>query len=298
MATLLLTGGSGFVGRNAMPLLSSAYRVTTLGRSPANDIATDLACSVPDLPAAPDVVVHAAALAHPHRDTRPDMFAAVNVEGTRHLCAALERAGVPRAFVFISTVAVYGCPDNACDVDENAPLGGTSAYARSKIEAERYLRQWCARHQVALAILRPSVLIGPGAPGNMRSMIHGIKHGYYIGIGSGSGLRSITHVEDLAQAIVAAIGRNGVWNIAGESMSTADLERMIAKALGRRRLLRIPTRIAGLIARIGDHLPLLPLNTYRLHILTRSLTFSSDRAHADLGWHPTPLSARPSTEIF
>lgn len=196
MDKLLLTGGSGFVGRNIAPLLSGRYRVVTLGRGASNDIRADLSESVPELGGRFDVVVHAAALAHPDRKTQPDDFLEVNVGGTKRLCQALERTGVPDAFVFVSTVAVYGCDDGAVGVDESWPLDGRIPYAVSKIEAETFLRQWCSDHDVRLAILRPSLLIGPDAPGNMGRMVCGISTGLYAGIGRGSGLRSITLVSD------------------------------------------------------------------------------------------------------
>ena len=55
--TLLLTGASGFLGRNIIGRLSESYRVTTLARSAGNDIAVDLAAAPPLLPERYDVVV-------------------------------------------------------------------------------------------------------------------------------------------------------------------------------------------------------------------------------------------------
>ena len=114
------------------PHLRGRYRVATLGRGASNDIRADLSESVPELGGRFDVVVHAAALAHPSRHTLPDDYMAVNVDGTRRLCESLEHAGVPRSLIFLSSVAVYGCDDGAAGVDESWPLAGTSPYARSK----------------------------------------------------------------------------------------------------------------------------------------------------------------------
>jgi len=291
--TLLFTGASGFVGRNVVPQLRGRYRVVTLGRNPADDVVADLSHCVPELSECPQVVVHAAALAHPGRHTVPDDFMAVNVDGTRNLCKSLERGRFPRAFVFISTVAVYGVADGTSAIDEACELRGASAYARSKIEAERWLRLWCEANGVALAILRLSALIGRGAPGNVGRMVVGMRRGYYMGIGSGTGLRGMTLVDDLAPAIVAAIGRTGVWNIVGENMRMRGIEQMVADAVGRRFVPRIPDAVARVAARIGDCFGAeAAINTECYRLLTRSIEFSSARARAELGWHPAPIAPR------
>lgn len=293
MDSLLLTGGSGFVGRHMAPHLRGRYRVATLGRGASNDIRADLSESVPELGGRFDVVVHAAALAHPSRHTLPDDYMAVNVDGTRRLCESLEHAGVPRSLIFLSSVAVYGCDDGAAGVDESWPLAGTSPYARSKILGEQFLREWCGTHGVHLAIVRLPVLLGADAPGNMGRMIRGISRGFYVGIGRGCGMRSLTSVDDLAGLIPLLDGRDGVWNIVGQDIMVRDLERMICAAVGRRFLPRIPTVCAKAAACAGDCLGnKFPLNNYRLRVITRSLTFSSAAARRDLGWNPAPVAPR------
>lgn len=218
---------------------------------------------------------------------------AANLDGTRHLCRSLEHVGVPDTFVFISTVAVYGCEGNAIGVDESWPLVGRTPYALSKIKAEDYLRGWCADHGVHLAILRPSVLIGADAPGNMGRMVQGISHGLYAGIGRGDVWRSITLVSDIASLIPSLVGRDGVWNITGEDMTVRQLERMICEKTGRRFLPRIPTVCAKAAARMGNCLGnKFPINTDRYRLLTRSLTFSSALAARELGWHPAAIAPR------
>lgn len=55
---------------------------------------------------------------------------------------ALENVGVPKALIFISTVAVYGCEFGE-QITEEHTLNGTTPYAKSKIMAEEYLTNWC-----------------------------------------------------------------------------------------------------------------------------------------------------------
>ena len=111
MEKLLFTGGTGFLGNNVMPLLKERYEVTTCGITPDDMIKANLAKEVPGLSERYDVVLHACGKAHmiPKTAAEKQAFYDVNYQGTVNLCSALEKAGVPKAFVFISTVAVYGC---------------------------------------------------------------------------------------------------------------------------------------------------------------------------------------------
>lgn len=70
-----------------------------------------------------DIVLHAAGKAHsvPQTDEEKNAFFDVNLQGTKNLCSALEKVGVPRALIFISTVAVYGC-DFGENITEEHPL--------------------------------------------------------------------------------------------------------------------------------------------------------------------------------
>lgn len=322
---LLLTGASGFLGRNIIGRLGQCYSVTTLGRSATCDIVADLAAGVPTLTGHFDVVVHAAGKAHelPGKENDDD-FRRVNVGGTANLCRALEETGLPKAFVFISSVAVYG-EEAGANVAEDHPLDGTSAYARSKIEAEAIITNWCARHGVPLAILRPALIVGPHATGNMEAMIRGIRRGFYVNVGGGKALRSIVAAADMAEVILKAIGRNDIYNICEQRQRTvAEIARRIADLTGRRHLSSLPLWLARAAALPGDllntlpnrnanarpshqtntrptrhansHLRRWPLDSYRLRKLTESLTFDSAKARRDLQWHPLDALATLSIQ--
>lgn len=101
----MLTGASGFVGRNVLAELQKHYVISSLGRGAGNEISADLAAGVPALPRRFDVVFHAAGRVHcvPRTPAEAEEFFAVNVAGTRNLCLALEKVGVPAALVFVST---------------------------------------------------------------------------------------------------------------------------------------------------------------------------------------------------
>lgn len=108
--------------------------------------------------------------------------------------------GVPKALIFISTVAVYGCEFGNL-VTEEHPLEGNTPYAKSKIMAEEYLTEWCRNNNVKLGILRPSLLAGKNALGNLGAMVNGIKKGFYMNIAGGKVIKSILMAEDIANLV-------------------------------------------------------------------------------------------------
>ncbi len=289
MKSLLLTGATGFLGRNILPLLRESYSpVATLGRSASNDIVADLGSKVPALGRSFDIVVHAAGKAHVLNPSEADEaeFHKVNYEGTVNLCKALDATGrAPERMVFVSTVAVYG-PDAAYGADESAQLCATTAYGRSKIEAEKFLEQWCAERGTVLTILRLPLLVGPDAPGNLGAMTEAIRRGRYFNIGHEPVLKSMLRVDDVARALPYLIDLGGVYNLcATEPVAVADLAADIARTIGARQPLTLPMWTMRLAARIGDIIPGLPINSARLAKLTQSLVFSNAKALAT-GWKP------------
>lgn len=306
MQSLLFTGATGFLGRNILPLLRSRFAETvTLSRSPEADIVCDLATEIPVLVSRPDIVVHAAGKAHsvPRTDAEKQEYFSVNVEGTKNLCAALQRIGLPAEFVFISTVAVYGC-ETGNMIDETHPRNGTTPYARSKILAEDFISDWCARNGVKLTILRPALIAAPFPPANLGDMIRGIRSGRYADIGDGDTRRSLVAAADFAEIIprIARIG--GIYNVSNpDSVTYRRLSTMISEAIGKRPPIRIPLFAARMLATLGDavdslpgnvrrRLPAPPLTTLRLRKLTGNLTFSSSRLRRALpSFRPTPITS-------
>ena len=183
MEKLLFTGGTGFLGNNILPILNKTYEVTTIGITPKDMLQCNLAKEVPELPEHYEVILHACGKAHsvPKTEAEKQVFFDVNYQGTVNLCTALEKVGVPKSFVFISTLSVYGTKTGEM-IDETHPLNGTSPYAKSKIMAEKFLTEWAQKNNVILSILRPSLMVGPNAPGNLGAMVDGIKKGRYLNI--------------------------------------------------------------------------------------------------------------------
>ncbi len=289
MDRLLFTGASGFLGYNIRPLLEKSYEVRTIGLTDDDDIKINMAKEVPPVNEHYDLVLHAAGKAHtvPKTEAEKQVFYDVNYQGTVNLCAALEKAGVPKAMVFISTVAVYGCEFGDL-ISEEHPLAGDSPYAKSKIMAEEYLTDWCARNNVVLGILRPSLLAGRRAPGNLGAMVEGIRKGFYLNIAGGKVRKSVLMAEDIARLLPLLAEKGGVYNVCDSYQPTfGELSASVAKQLGKRNPISIPYWMAWCMAKVGDLLGAnAPINSYKLEKMTKSLTFSNDKARRELGWEP------------
>lgn len=289
MKKLLFTGGTGFLGQNVMPILTEQYEVTTCGITPDDIIKTNLAKDVPELPEKYDVVLHACGKAHvvPKTEAEKQAFYDVNYQGTVNLCKALESAGIPKALIFISTVAVYGCEFGEL-IDETHPLNGKTPYADSKIKAEQYLSKWCLDHHVKLSILRPSLLAGKNAPGNLGAMVNGIKKGFYMNIAGGKVVKSILMAEDIARLIPILEEKGGIYNVCDTRQpSFGEISMSVAQQLGKGKPLSIPYWMAWCMAKVGDLLGnKAPINSYKLEKMTKSLTFSNEKARHELNWEP------------
>ena len=212
-------------------------------------------------------------------------FFDVNFQGTKNLCTALENCGVPKSFIYISSVAVYGC-EYGENITEETPLNGKTPYALSKIMAEKFLVEWCAKNKVILSIIRPSLVAGPNPPGNLGAMINGIKTRKYVRISGGKARKSVLMVQDIANIVPLLAEKGGIYNVCySYQPSFRELEELIALQLGKSIPLSIPYPLAKVVAKSGDYLGgNAPINTIKLSKITKSLTFSNEKARKELGW--------------
>ena len=286
---LLFTGASGFLGHNILPLLREKYEVETVGLTSQDSYQINIAQNIPKLHKRYDIVLHAAGKAHsvPKTEEEKNFFFDVNLQGTKNLCVALEDDSIPKAFIFISTVAVYGC-DFGENITEEHPLNGITPYALSKIQAEKYLQEWCMIHNVKLSVIRPSLIAGSNPPGNLGAMIEGIKTGKYLSIRRGKARKSVLMVQDIANLVPLLVEKEGIYNDCDTHQPTfRELETVICTQLNRKIPLSIPYWLANIMAKVGDVLgEKAPINTLKLTKIAKSLTFSNEKAVRELGWQP------------
>lgn len=296
--SLLFTGASGFLGANTLRLLSNSYIVKTLGTKNTNDYKVNLAKEVPSFNEQFNVVLHAAGKAHsiPKTQKERNAFFYTNLQGTKNLCYALEKNGLPDSFIFVSTVAVYGL-EYGEQIKEDNPLKGNTPYALSKLQAEEFLLDWSEKHGVRLAIIRPPLIAGYNPPGNLGAMIKGIKTGKYLSISGGKARKSVLMAQDIANLVPKLAEKGGIYNVCDtENLSFRDLEKIIAKQLNKPISLSIPLPAAKIMAHIGDLIGRkAPINTKKLNKITKSLTFSNEKARHELEWNP--LNVRENFRI-
>lgn len=289
MEKLLFTGGTGFLGANVKPILDKTYEVTTIGITDRDMLKANLVAGVPELPDHYDVVLHAAGKAHVYPKTEAEVkaFYDVNYEGTVNLCNALEKVGLPKSFIFISTLDVYGLAIGE-NIDETYPKNPTTHYAISKLRAEEFLVKWAEEKGVILGILRPSLMTGPNPPGNLKAMINGIKKGYYVNIAGGYTRKSLMMIYDIAHLVPKIENVGGTYNVCdNHHPSYRELGICISKQLGKsHNPLSIPYWMAWCMAKIGDLVGVLPIDSHRLEQLTKSNTYSNEKAKKALGWEP------------
>lgn len=290
MDKLLITGGSGFLGSLIREQIKT--KSITVGRNEKSDIICDLSSSIPLIPDI-DVVLHIAGMAHiiPKNESEKKSFFDVNVRGTENLLIGLSNAAnLPKSFVFISSVAVYG-KESGNLIDEKHPLLAKDPYGQSKIQAEKIIQDWCNRNGVICCILRLPLLVGPNPRGNLKTMIDGILNGYYVNIGNGGAKKSAVLAKDVASIIVPAASIGGIYNLTdGYHPSFLELSKLIAAQLNKSKPTSIPVWLVRIMAYIGDVFgSKAPINTLKFKKITTNLTFDDRLARKHLGWNPMPV---------
>lgn len=297
METTLLTGASGFLGKELQKWLAMHSTVDTLGRSQQNNHVYDLGNEVPQLKNSYTTIIHNAGKAHivPKTEEEKQDFFRVNYQGTMNLLSALEKSQqLPKSFIFISSVAVYG-KETGEFLDEQTPLAASDPYGKSKIMAEKAILEWGKKHQVTIGILRLPLVAGPLPPGNLHKMLKAQRAGYYFQIGQGKAKRSVVVAKDIAQIIPKLAEVGGIYNLSdGYHPSYQELGQVFAKKLQIKPPLVMTPWLAKVLATGGEFAGNLikkdlPFNTNTLSKMTSSLTFSAEKANKNLGWRPEPV---------
>lgn len=237
-------------------------------------------------------VIHLAGRVHVMSETAPNPDAAyglANADATERVARAAVAAGV-RRFVLASTVKVNGestvrhRPFRPGDVP--APR---DAYARSKLVAEQRLAQIAQGTPMTATILRLPLVYGPGARGNFRRLVAAVAARRMLPLGAIDNRRSLLALDNLLDAIDAVLAAPepvGGTHFAADadSVSTPDLVRAIAKALGvAPRLVPVPVFTLRVVGALSGRREAVARLTESLEVDTASLSSAT-------GWRPRPLS--------
>ncbi len=244
---ILITGANGLVGKALCSVLDQtkhhivrAVRTsTTPWEVPVGDLNEDSDWSEA-LGQDTDVVVHLAAKV-PSMDgatSAPgNRYTQVNTLATANLARQCAQYGVKR-FIFVSTVKVLGEGKDEPYRDTDLAVPSADAYAISKWEAERTLWQIAAETGMEVVVLRPPLVYGPGIKGNFLRLMQAIDQRRPLPFGAIHNRRSLIYLGNLVDAIglclthPKAAGRTFLISD-GDDVSTPELVRRIAAALGR-----------------------------------------------------------------
>lgn len=277
---ILITGASGFIGRALTPALTAAgWPLSSGGPRPAPD--TDWT----DWLAPGGAVIHLAAKAHEQAaGAGLDALRPVNVAATVNLARQAQAAGV-RHFIFLSSIGVLGAASAGPLSEADSPMPA-SPYAQSKYEAEGALCALAGRSDMGLTILRPPLIYGADAPGNVRRLLCWARAGRPLPLGAVTGNRRHLLGRDNLVDCIAHVLRHsdaaeGIFHVSDDrAVSTRELLTMLAAGANRSpRLFSVPPGLLWAGARLLGRRGL-------AEQLLGSLTVNTARVRERLGWVP------------
>lgn len=282
--TILVTGSTGFTGARVVQLLvESGIRPRCLARR-SSDVRPLL-----DL----GVDVEYGDIGDPESLRRAldgvDVFLNATSLGFGHappLVSAVERAGVERA-VFISTTAIF----TRLDASSRAP----------RVEAEQVIAQSVLRY----TIVRPTMIYGSVRDRNMVRLVRWLRRWPVIPIaGNGEHLQQPVHVDDVADAVIAAARSDAAvrraYNIAGAAPLTFnEIVDTVARLLERHVIkIHLPVApVAGALRMLERARVRLPVRSEQILRLNEDKAFPYDEAARDFGFAPRSFAEGIAAEI-
>jgi nucleoside-diphosphate-sugar epimerase len=296
MRSILITGAGGFIGSRLCALAElhgyAVLRVVRVRRKPdgGRTIVIPELTGFEDWPrlvSGVQVVIHLAARAHEIGSLQPDAddaYRAVNVEVTRHLAMAAANSDVSR-FVFLSSIGVNGPATRGRAFTEADAPAPAEPYAVSKWEAEQALAEVASRTRMQVVVVRPPLVYGPGARGNLLRLLQLVARGVPLPLGGLRRPRSLIARDNLCDLLLTCVEHPGAANevflaAEPERRSTAELAEAISSAMGfRHQIFRLPEPILSAAATLLTVRP-------ELEKMRSELQLDARKAQSRLGWRP------------
>ena len=227
---VLITGGSGFIGRHlSAVLINAGYSVNSVNRKQGTDVTqwTNVQKLEPV-----DIVIHLAGSIG--REVEPREHYYVNCVGTFNLLE-YSRLHKIRSFIFASSY-VYGTPEYL-PVDESHPTGGKGMYVASKLMAEDLCLRYSKEFDLPVVALRIFNAYGPFQSGSLLipTLLSQLRVGQEAVLKDPKPKRDFVFIDDVVDAFGLAVRHTmpgfHVYNVAsGASISVKELAVEIQKA--------------------------------------------------------------------
>ncbi len=235
---IAVIGGSGFLGSSLCKILKNNekpfvnYDINKSLDFPDDYEYFSVENKNSDFKSSYNAIINLAAV---HRDDeRKEDYHKVNVEGARNICDLASRRSINK-IIFTSTVAIYGFSDGPIDEDFNP--NPFNDYGKSKLEAEEIYKEWQREDPIkrSLVIIRPTVIFGENNRGNVFNLIKQIKSKFFVMIGDGNNIKSMSYVENVAQFLYQCIElKEGLYiknYVDKPDLKTKDIVRIVQKSL-------------------------------------------------------------------
>lgn len=302
---ILVTGATGFVGRNVAALLNAAGQdVTATGRNrylappDIRFVKTDIRDrnQTIELCRGQETVIHCASNTAIWGSY--SQLASTNIQGTENILAGCQQQGVSRLIHVSSTSIHFNFRDQlGISEDDDLPKTFSCNYAATKWAAEKLVQNACDQGLNGF-IIRARAVFGPGDQNLMPRLLEVYDQGRLRQIGNGQNITELTYIDNLIHALVLAIdrGQSGqTCTVTGEEpILLWDLVRKILKETGRNDELKsVPYWLARSLAGISEtghrivRSPKEPaLTRYSVGLLAKSQTFKTDAARRELDYKP------------
>jgi UDP-glucose 4-epimerase len=232
MYKIVLTGSLGFIGNYFQDTYKNKYNIKNFSFRDDNIDTLNLQNI--------DIIIHLSALVHQMNRASSEEYEKVNVTQTIDLAKKAKKNGVNH-FIFMSTVAVHGIEVGTIQEDSNCnPI---TDYGKSKLKAEKQLLK-LVDNNFKVSIIRPPIVNGYNAPGNMKSLIKLVNKLPILPFASINNKRSMVYVGNLCHLIDEIIiqQKEGIFLASDDKpLSTTKLIKLISKKLDKKvYLIKIP----------------------------------------------------------
>lgn len=307
-ADILVTGGSGFLGRSLVRRLrADAHAVRMLVRRAPDWATSDPALDVvvgdlSDRDAVHRAVAGATVVYHVGATTRgtADDFRNGTIAGTQHVVDACIAHRV-RRLVYVSSLGVLAPPGTRAGglITEEAEVDPypeqRGAYTHAKVVAEQLVRAAIAQRGLPAVVIRPGQIVGPGAERVVPNATLALGR-YWLAVGPATQTLPLVYVDDVVDALLLAANVHGIDGRLFHVIDPTPITHAQYLDRCRRfdsnvRILRVPAALLAVVASAAEWAGRLtgrglPLTRYRVRALQPHAGFDLTAAAHTLGWTP------------